>query len=247
MRYCPNPLCAGRTLEGIIHFASRDAMDIRGLGDERVRQLLDAGLVHDVADLYTLTVDQLVALDRFAAQSAKQLVSAITTSKERPLSALLFGLGIRHVGKTVAQSLARYFRTLDALRHGDEFAIGAVPGIGPIIAAAARAWFDDPRTANLLDRLVIHGVTAIEPEPATRGGPLTGRSFVLTGTLPTLARADAERLIELAGGSVTSSVSKKTSSVVAGDDAGSKLEKARKLGVEVIDEAELLRRVAIQS
>jgi len=242
MRYCPNPVCPGRTLEGIVHFASRDAMDIRGLGAERVRQLVSAGLVHDVADLFTLTTEQLVELDRFAKQSATQLVAAIAASKAQPLSVLLFGLGIRHVGKSVAQAVARHFGTLDALRAAGEEEIASVYGVGPTIAAALRSWLDEPRTAALLARLVDTGVTTIEPLPAT-GTSLGGKTFVLTGSLPTLSRAEAAARIERAGGVVASSVSKKTTTVVAGDAAGSKLDKARELGVEVIDEAELLRRL----
>ena len=243
MRYCPNPLCPGRTLEAISHFASRDAMDIRGLGEERVKQLLEAGLIDNVADLYTLTVDQLIRLDRFAEQSASQLIAGIAASRAQPLSALLYGLGVRHVGKTVAQALARHFGSLDRLRAGDDDAIAAAPGAGPIIAAAVRAWVADPRTAKLLDRLVSLGLTTIEPQTSPGSGPFTGKTVVLTGTLPTLTRGEATARIERAGGTVTATVSKKTSTVVAGDDAGSKLDKARQLGVEVIDEEELLRRL----
>lgn len=243
MRYCPNPLCPGRTLEAIIHFASRDAMDIRGLGEERVKQLLEAGLIHNVADLYTLTTEQLTKLDRFAEQSASQLLAAIAVSKAQPLSALLYGLGVRHVGKTVAQGLARHFGSLDRLRAADAEAIATAPGAGAIIAAAVRAWADDPRTTKLLDRLASLGLTTTEPQASPGSGPFSAKTFVLTGTLPTLTRGEATSRIERAGGTVTSSVSKKTSTVVAGDDAGTKLEKARQLGVEVIDEAELLRRL----
>ncbi|HEY4321109.1 MAG TPA: NAD-dependent DNA ligase LigA [Gemmatimonadales bacterium] len=243
MRYCPNPICPGRLLEGIIHFASRDAMDIRGLGEERVRQLLDAGLIHTVADLYTLTVAQLVTLDRFATQSASQLVTAIDASRQQPLSALLFGLGLRHVGKTIAQLLARHFVTLDALQHASEADIAAVRGVGPVIAMAVREWFDDSRSAGLVDSLRAHRLTLTEPQQAIVAGPLTGQTVVLTGTLPSLARADAAARIERAGGVIAGSVSKKTNLVVAGAEAGGKLDKARQLGIEVIDEAELLRRL----
>jgi DNA ligase (NAD+) len=244
MRYCPNPLCPGRTQEGIVHFASRDAMDIRGLGVERVRQLIEAGVVSNVADLYDLTIDQLTSLERFATTSATQLVAAIDASKAQPLSALLFALGIRHVGKTVAQALARHFHSLAALREADRDAIAVVDGVGPTIAEAVTDWLADRRTAALLDRLVQAGVTTTEPD-VSGGGPLAGTTWVLTGTLPTLGRGDATALIERAGGKVSSSVSRTTSTVVAGAEAGSKLDKARQLGVEIIDEAELLRRLAI--
>ena len=247
MRYCPNPVCPGRTLEAISHFASRDAMDIRGLGEERARQLLGAGLIHSVADLYTLTAEQLARLDRFAEQSASQLVVAIAASKAQPLSALLYGLGIRHVGKTVAQALARHFGTLARLRAADEPAIAAAHGAGPTIAAAVRAWAADPRTTTLLDRLVSLGLTTTEPQASQGSGPLTGMTFVLTGTLPTLTRSEVASRIEQAGGTVTSSVSKKTTTLVAGGDAGTKLDRARRFGVEVIDEAELLRRAGPQT
>ncbi len=242
MRYCPNPLCPGRTVEGIIHFGSRDAMDIRGLGAERVRQLVEAGLVTNVADLYRLDAEQLVALDRFGPTSAAQLVAAIAASKQQPLSALLYGLGIRHVGKTVAQALARHFRTLDALEAATEEEIAAVDGVGPTIAEAVATWLHDTRSAALLERLRDADLTVTEPETGG-AGPLTGQTWVLTGSLSTLTRGEASERIERAGGSVASSVSRKTTTVVAGADAGSKLDKARQLGIEVIDEAELLRRL----
>jgi DNA ligase (NAD+) len=243
MRYCPNVSCPGRVLEGIVHFASRDAMDIRGLGYERVRQLLDTHLIENVADLYDLTADRLVELDRFAEQSAGQLAAAIAASKERPLSILLFGLGIRHVGKTVAQLLARRFGTMDALMKADEAAINDVPGVGGAIAEAAVAFFGEQRNRQLIARLRKAGLTFTEPRAASADGPLVGKAYVLTGTLPTLSRGQATELIESAGGRVAGSVSKKTDAVVAGAEAGGKLEKAQALGVEIIDEAELLRRV----
>jgi DNA ligase (NAD+) len=243
MRYCPNASCPGRVLEGIFHYASRDAMDVRGLGYERVRQLLDVGLIRNVADLYDLTVEQLVELDRFGEQSAGQLVAAIAASKERPLSSLLFGLGIRHVGKTVAQLLARRFGTMQALMQATEAEINDVPGVGGAIAEAVVAFFAEPRNLELVGRLERAGLTFKEPRATVAGGPLAGKTYVLTGSLPTLARGQAAELIESAGGRVGSSVSKKTDAVVAGADAGGKLEKARSLGVEVIDEDELLRRI----
>jgi DNA ligase (NAD+) len=182
-------------------------------------------------------------LDRFAEQSAEQLVSGIDASRSRPLSSLLFGLGIRHVGKTVAMLLARRFGTMRALLEADEEAINAVPGIGPTIAEAVVAFFQERRNRRLIDRLEKLNLNFEEPRAASAGGALLGRTYVLTGTLPTLSRTQATELIEAAGGHVAGSVSKKTDAVVAGEEAGSKLEKARSLGVEVIDEAELLRRV----
>jgi DNA ligase (NAD+) len=243
MRYCPNVSCPGRVLEGLVHYASRDAMDIRGLGYERVRQLLEEGLIRDVADLYDLTAPRLMELERFARQSAEQLVAAIDASRQRPLSSLLFGLGIRHVGKTVAQLLARRFGTMAGLMGASEEAINDVPGIGGAIAEAVVGFFGEPRNQRLIERLERAGLTFVEPRAADAGGTLAGKAYVLTGTLPTLSRSEATDLIEQAGGRVAGSVSKKTDAVVAGADAGGKLEKARALGVEVIDEAELLRRV----
>jgi DNA ligase (NAD+) len=242
MRYCPNATCAGRMLEGIVHFASRDAMDIRGLGYERVRQLLDAGLIHDVADLFQLTVPQLVQLDRFAEQSATQLVAAIAAATDRPLSTLLFGLGVRHVGKNVALLLARHFGTLDHLMAADEKAINAVPGVGPTIATAVVSFFHEKRNRRLIERLGAAGLNLTEANAPASGGPLAGKTYVITGTLGTLSRSEATAVIERAGGHVAGSVSKKTDAVVAGEAAGSKMEKAKQLGIEIIDEHELLKR-----
>jgi DNA ligase (NAD+) len=243
MRYCPNVSCPARVMEGIVHFASRGAMDIRGLGYERVRQLLEEGVIHDVADLYRLEVERLIQLERFAEQSATQLVEAIAASKERPLSLLLFGLGIRHVGKTVAQLLARRFGSMDALMGASEAEINDIPGIGSAIAEAVVHFFGESRNRGLIERLRTAGLQFGEPTAVEEGGPLAGKAYVLTGTLPTLSRPEATELIERAGGRVVGSVSKKTAAVVAGEEPGSKLEKAKTLGVEVIDEAELLRRV----
>jgi len=246
--YCPNLECAGRRLEALVHFASRSAMDIRGLSYARIEQLVNAGLIADAADLYALTAKQLQSLDRFAEKSAEALVAAIAASRAQPLSRLLFGLGIRHVGEGVAELLARHFGTLDALRAAavrDEGPqeIVAVRGVGQTIADAVAAFFGDPAATALLDKLRARGVNEIEPNAAAAGSALAGLTFVITGTLPTLSRSQANALIEAHGGRVTDSVSKKTSALVAGEEAGSKLEKARALGVDIIDEAELLRRV----
>ena len=198
----------------------------------------------NVADLYQIRSEQLVELDRFAKQSADQLVAAIEASKAKPLSSLLFGLGIRHVGKTVAVLLARRFGTMQALMKASEETINAVHGIGPTIATAVVAFFAEPRNqrSGRADWSA-PGSRFTEPGAAGGDGVLSGRTYVLTGTLPTLSRTDATALIEGAGGRVAGSVSKKTDALVAGDEAGSKLEKAKELGVEVIDEVELLRRV----
>jgi DNA ligase (NAD+) len=241
--YCPNVACPGRQLEAIVHFASRGAMDIRGLSYARIEQLIAASLVHDVADLYALTVDQLTSLDRFADLSAKNLVDAITASKAQPLSRLLFGLGIRHVGQTAAQLLARHFGTMGALRRASADDILALRGVGETIAVAVVAYFEDPSGAALVDKLAAAGLTMSEPKSVAVGGAFKGMTFVVTGTLPTLSRAQATELIESNGGRVTSGVSKATTYLVVGEDAGSKLDKARALGVKTIEEKELLELV----
>jgi DNA ligase (NAD+) len=244
-RYCPNTRCPGRAYEGLVHFVSRSGMDITGLGPERLEQLLEAGLVRDAADLYALTADTLQTLEGFAEQSARLLVEAIAASKQRPLRALLVALGIRHVGAAAAKSLARAFGTLDALRHADLASLEALEGIGPTIAGSVAAFMADPATAALLDRLGAAGVALSEEAPGTEGPrPLAGLRIVLTGALPTLSRPEATARIEAAGGTVTSSVSKKTDLVVCGADAGEKRTKAEALGIAIIDEAELLRRLA---
>ncbi|HEX6631212.1 MAG TPA: helix-hairpin-helix domain-containing protein, partial [Gemmatimonadaceae bacterium] len=266
--YCPNVACPGRQLEGLVHFAARDAMDVRGLSYARIQQLLDAHLLHSPADLYDLRLEQLLELDRFAEKSAQNLIDAIAASRQQPLSRLLFGLGIRHVGAMAAQLLAREFGSLAALRQvatvpplparateearaahaGAERAalerIGGVRGIGEIIARSVVAYFSDPSAHPLLDELTRHEVALTEPRAAEAGDALKGCTVVITGTLPTLSRTAATELVERAGGRVTSSVSRNTSFVVAGEEAGGKLEKARTLGIQVIDEAGLLRRVA---
>ena len=242
MTYCPNISCPSRILESISHFAGRTAMDIRGLGYERVRALLDAKLIENVADLYELTPLKLLTLEGFAEKSAHQLVEAIADSKEQPLSALLFGLGIRHVGAQGAKLLARHFGKMQALAKASAAEVGEVRGIGPAIAEAVAGFFAEPRNQKLVERLEKLGLTLRETATATGPRPLADQTFVVTGTLPTLSRQQAKELIESAGGHVSDSLSKKTTALVVGADAGSKLEKAKALGVEQIDEAELLRR-----
>jgi DNA ligase (NAD+) len=243
IRYCENGACPGRLLEGIVHYAGRDAMDIRGLGYERVKLLLEEKLITDVSDLYRLTADRLEPLEGFAAQSAKQLVTAIEASKGRPLSTFLFAIGIRHVGKNNAQLLARRFPSLDAIGAASYEAIEAIPGVGAAIAHAVADFFAHEGSRGLIDRLRALGVDPVEAVTVDAGGPLAGKTFVLTGTLPTLSRKDAAALIEKAGGRVAGNVTRTTHVLVAGEDAGSKLEKAKELGIGVIDEAELLKMV----
>ena len=241
MLYCPNFECPGRQLEGLVHFASRGAMDIRGLSYARITQLIDAGLVHDAADVYDLTAPQLVELERFAEKSAQQLVEAIDASKAQPLSKLLFALGIANIGEIAAKQIAKHFGTMDAIAAASVDDVLAIHGMGDTLAESLVSWFSDEKARKLIDRLRERGLTFDEPQTHT-GSALKGAAVVITGTLPTLSREQASALVESNGGRVASSVSKKTSFVVAGEEAGSKLEKARQLGVEVIDEAELLRR-----
>ena len=242
MTYCPNISCPARILESIVHFASRGAMDIRGLGYERVRALLEAKLITNVGDLYKVTPLQLLTLEGFAEKSAQQLVDAIADSRTQPLSSLLFALGIRHVGEQGAKLLARHFGTMDALANASAEEVGEVRGIGPAIGEAVVGFFKDARNKDLLKSLKQSGLTLKETATATRPRPLADQTFVVTGTLPTLSRQQARDLIEGAGGHVSDSLSKKTTALVVGADPGSKLEKAKTLGVEQIDEAELLRR-----
>jgi DNA ligase (NAD+) len=244
--YCPNVACPDRQLEAIVHFASRGAMDIRGLSYARIEQFIAESLVHDVADLYRLKMEQLTALERFADKSAENLIEAIEASKQQPLSRLLFGLGIRHVGQTAAQLLARHFGTMAALAKATEDDILAIRGIGGGIAVAVTAFFRDDSARELIRKLEKAGLTMSEPRSVSAGGAFKGMTFVVTGTLPTLSRAQATELIESQGGRVTSGVSKATSVVVVGEDAGSKLEKARTLGIRMVDEAGL-RRLAGQA
>lgn len=239
MVYCPNFECPARQLEGLVHFASRGAMDIRGLSYARIKQLLDAKLVRDASDLYDLRASQLERLERFAEKSAEQLVEAIHASKQQPLSRLLFGLGIDNVGEIAAKQLARHFGTMDAIASATEDDILAIHGMGETLARSVTHWFRDAGARRLVEKLRRRGLTFEEPRPKTSGS-LKGMTIVLTGTLPTLSREKATELIEAHGGKVTSSVSKKTSYVVAGSDAGSKLQKAQDLGVKVIDEQGLM-------
>lgn len=251
MLYCSNFECPARQLESLVHFASRGGMDIRGLSYARIKQLQDTlvevrgemrPLVRDASDLYSLTVEQLAELDRLGEKSAENLVQAIGASRQQPLSRLIFALGIDFVGEVAARLLARHFGTMDRLAAASREEVAALHGVGDVLADSVVRWFADPEARKLLTRLRKHGLTFTEPQ-ATSGTALEGRSVVITGTLPSLSREQAGALVESNGGRVSSSVSRKTSFVVAGDSPGSKLDKAREYGVEVIDEAELLRRV----
>jgi len=241
--YCPNVACPGRQLEGLVHFTSRGAMDIRGLSYARIEQLIQEGLVRDQGDIYGLTREKLLDLEGYADKGADALIAAIEASKSQPLSRLLNALGIRHVGAIAAQLLAQHFGTMDALMSATADDILNVRGIGATIANGVVAYFSDPSGRRLVEKLRAAGVSFTEPRAVAAGGALSGKTVVITGTLPTLSRTKATSVIEAAGGRVTGSVSKATDFLVAGEEAGSKLEKAKSLGVEVIDEAELLRRV----
>src|SRR3954471_9555471 len=241
--YCPNVACPGRQLEGLVHFTSRGAMDIRGLSYARIEQLVQEGLVKDPGDLYALTREQLLALEGYAEKGAEGLIAAIEASKSQPLNRLLSALGIRHVGAIAAQLLAQHFGTMDALMAASAADILSVRGIGATMANGVVAYFADPSGKRLIERLRSSGVNFTEPRAVVAGGPFSGLTFVITGTLPTLSRSKATALIEAAGGRVTGSVSKATDFLLAGEEAGSKLDKAKSLGVEIIDEANLLRRM----
>ena len=235
-------VCPAQRKESLKHYASRRAMDIEGLGDKLVEQLVDAGLVASAADLYALTREQLEGLERMGEKSATNLVAAIAASRETTFARFLYALGIPNVGEATALGLAEHFGALDTLQAASLEQIMAVPDIGPVVAEDIREFFDSKRNREIVAQLLAHGVAW--PAPAlgkSENQPLAGKTLVLTGTLPTLGRADAEALIRKAGGKVASSVSKKTSYVVAGDSAGSKLDKANELGIEIISEERLLR------
>ena len=237
---CPNRMCPARRWQLLKHFASEGAMDIEGLGEKQVDVLMREGLVKTVGDFYRLTPEQLVAVDRIGEVSAQRLVERIQASKDRPFGRVLFGMGIEGVGYVTGRNLAQRFRTIDALAEASAEDIAQTPGIGPKVAALIEEQFDDEDMLALVADLKALGLR-LESEGAPPGeGVLSGKTLVLTGTLPDLTREEATERILAAGGRVTTSVSKKTDYVVAGDSPGSKLEKAERLGVPVLDEAGLL-------
>ena len=239
--YCTNASCPAQLVRNLEHFASRPAMDIEGLGIKIAELLVEGKLVEDVGDIYRLTKDDLLGLGGFADKKAEKLLDAIETSKAQPLNRLINALGIRGVGETVAGDFARQFGNLDALSSAKATELEAMEGIGPNIASGVVDWFAQSRNKKLLAKLKKAGTWPIE-EPANQGEQLlSGQIFVLTGTLPTMKRGDAKAQIVAAGGKVTGSVSGKTNYLVAGENAGSKLAKAQDLGVEIIDEAGLLK------
>ncbi|MDO8836211.1 MAG: NAD-dependent DNA ligase LigA [Vicinamibacterales bacterium] len=236
---CPNTNCPARIRRSLEHFASRRAMNIDGLGEALVDQLVARGLVRDVADLYRLTPEQLETLDRMGRKSAAKLAARIAGSKANEPWRVVYALGIRHVGERGAQALARHLGSLDAIMAAPVESLQDVPDVGPVVAASVRRFFDDPNNARLVGELVAFGVrTVAESAPPAGALPLAGMTFVLTGSLPSMTRDDAAAAITARGGTVTGAVSRKTSFVVVGGDAGSKLEKARELGVPTLDEAQ---------
>jgi DNA ligase (NAD+) len=233
-------ICAAQRKEEIKHFASRRAFDIQGLGDKLVEQLVDRDWLRTPADIFSLQREQLATLERMGEKSAQKLQSAIAAAKHTSLPRFLYALGIRDVGEATALALARHFGDIGALRRAGADAIERVPDVGPVVAKNVAAYFHDPDNAAVVDRLLAEGITWPPPAPAAGSAALTGKTFVLTGTLQTLTREAAEQAIVELGGKVSGSVSKKTHYVVAGAEAGSKLKKAHDLGVTVLDEAAFL-------
>jgi DNA ligase (NAD+) len=235
-------ICPAQRKQSLLHFAARRAMDIEGLGYKLVDQLVDSGLVRTPADLYTLGVAKLAALERMAEKSASNVYAAIEKSKHTTLPRFIYALGIRNVGEVTAKDLARHFGTLDALMDANVESLQEAPDVGPIVAESIAHFFAEPHNRQVAEALRAAGVTWKEEKPAKRAatGPFAGKIVVLTGTLSAMTRDEARSRIEAAGAKVTGSVSKKTDYVVAGDEAGSKLDKARELGIAVLDEKQFL-------
>lgn len=239
---CINPHCPALGREGLIHFVSRDAMNIDGCGPSVINALLDAGLVRDAADLYSLRKEDLLKLERMGEKSADNLLSALAESKKNELDKLLFALGIRHVGAKVARILATEFGSMEKLQQAQPEELAQIRDIGDKIAESAVTWLNVPANIDLVERLAAAGLTMTFTPPASQeDNPFFGKTLVFTGTMPTLGRAEAKTMAQDVGAKVSGSVSKKTDYVIAGAEAGSKLEKAQQLGVTVIDEAEFLR------
>jgi DNA ligase (NAD+) len=237
---CVNPACPAVVREALRHFCNRRAMDIEGLGEKLVDQLVTAGLLSDVASIYDLSADKLVGLERWGEKSASNLLGEIEKSKANDPSRLLFGLGIPHIGEKAAKTLARHFGSLDALAAASEEELLAVEEVGPNTAAAIAAWFSHPRHRELVEKLRRHGVNMRAERPAAAAGPLSGKTVVITGTLPGVTRDEAAARLEAAGARVAGSVSKKTDFLLAGEDAGSKLARAEELGVRTVTWDEML-------
>ncbi|MDR1630280.1 MAG: NAD-dependent DNA ligase LigA, partial [Oscillospiraceae bacterium] len=242
---CTNPDCPAQTLRLLIHFCSRDAMDIAGLGDAILEALIHQGLIHDAADIYTLKKEELAPLERFGEKSAENLINAIEASKQNDLARLIFALGIRHVGQKAAKLLAERFHDMDTLMGAPAEEVLTIEGFGGIMADSAAHYFAQSQSRELIERLKQAGVNMTSKAERV-DARFAGMTFVLTGTLPTLKRDEASQIIESFGGKTSSSVSKKTSVVLAGEDAGSKLKKANDLGIRVISEAEFLEMIGSQ-
>lgn len=238
---CVNANCPAKLRETILHFAARSVMNIEGMGESLVNQLVDRGLLKDVSDIYTLNKEKLLTLERTGDKSAQNLLDEIERSKKLPLERVIYGLGIRFVGERTAGFLAEHFGSMDALMNATIDELKEVDEVGPRVAESIREFFDEPKNQELVKHL--RKYLTFTGKKRERGTALTGKTFVLTGTLARYSREDAKRMIEDAGGKVSGSVSKKTDYVVAGDDPGSKLDKARDLGVQVIDEDEMLKLV----
>ena len=247
---CENISCPAQVRERILHYAARQAMDIEGLGDVLVNQLCGTGLVHDIADLYGLSPAQIAGLERMGEKSAQNVVAEIAASKERPLHAFLFALGIRHVGASGGKLLAQRHRTVADLMDAPQEVLAATEGVGPVIAASVHDFFRTELNRSLIARLMEAGLRLPNPvyreaaAEASADSPFAGKTVVLTGTLSSMSREEAKERVESLGGKCAGSVSKKTSLVVAGEEAGSKLAKARELGVPVIDEPQFLAMLA---
>jgi len=240
--YCTNPKCFARSRETLDHFVSKAGVNIDGIGDKIVEQLMEEGLVRDAADFYDLRVEDLVGLEGFGQKMAENVIAAIQASRKASLKKFLFALGVRHVGTQTAADLAAQFRTLDALREASQDKIAAVEGIGPVVAESVVSYFGDPKNRKLIDRL--SAVMHIERDSGRRaGGALSGKSFVLTGTLESMTRPEAKEAIEAMGGKVVDSVSASTDYLVVGAEPGSKLKKAQQFGVAVLKESDFLSMV----
>jgi DNA ligase (NAD+) len=238
---CINKACPAQLKESLLHFASRHAMNIDGLGEALVDQLVEKGLVDDLADLYGLKHEDLAALERMGEKSSQNLLGEIENSRKQELARVIYALGIRYVGERTAQLLADHFGSLEKIVRGKEDELLEVEEVGPKVASSIVEFFGEKRNRTLLEKLRKAGVQFDQKKPRKAEGKLAGKQFVLTGTLPHYSREEATRLIEEAGGRVTESVSKKTDYVVAGAEPGSKLDKARGLGVKTIQEAELMK------
>ena len=236
---CPNPECFPRLVKQLTHFASKGAMDIEGLGPKVAEQLISAGLVRSISDLYSIKLSDLLSLDRFAEKSAENLLSAIETSKETSFARFFYALGIRHVGDVTAQLLADHFGSMEALKDASEEELMAVEGIGPEVAFSIRSWFDDNKNLRLTESLLDAGIRFTDLREA-RTSPLKDRTFVFTGGLSSLTREQAKNIVRDLGGQVASAVGRKTDYVVAGGNPGSKLRKALELGIPVLSEEEFL-------